>query len=122
MTIPIGKDYTFTLKVLQPNSLEPLDVTGYAGTFTAYRQDDYTNKPVSDAVLTPVVGSEALGLVTCTILGTETSGITIAEGDKGDPADNTYVKSRYAGFIHLSKVGSANVNVLVPKISFVFAG
>ena len=122
MTIPIGKDYTFVIQVLKPNSLEPLNVTGYLGTINIFRQDDYTIKPVSDVVISPVVGSEADGFVTATILAATTSSITISDDEKGDPADNYYVKDRYAGFISLSKAGVSNVNVSIPAVSFVFAG
>jgi len=122
MTIPIGKDYTFTLQVLKPNSFEPLDVTGYSGGISVFRQDDYTIKPIDDVSIVPVEGSEADGLVTGTIAGTLTSTIVIPETEKGDPADYSYVMSRYAGFIYLGKAGVDNVNVTVPAVSFVFAG
>ena len=122
MTIPIGKDYTFVIQVLKPNSLEPLNVTGYLGTINVFRQDDYENKPVDDVVIQPVVGSEADGFVTGTILGTATSAIVIAANEKGDPADDYYIKDRYAGFISLTKAGVSDVNVSIPAISFVFAG
>jgi len=122
MTIPIGKDYTFVIQVLQPNSLEPLDVTGYLGTINIFRQDDYTNLPVDDVAIIPVVGSEAFGMMTGTILGTTTSAIVIDADDKGEPADDYYIKDRYAGFIALTKAGNTDVNVSIPAISFVFAG
>ncbi len=122
MVIPIGKDYTFTLQVLQPNSLEPLNVTGYTGTLSIFRQDDYTELPVQDAAILPVSGNQVDGIMQCTIPGTTTAAMSVSEDDKGDTADHSYVKARYAGFIHITKAGAAGVNVSIPAISFVFAG
>jgi len=122
MTIPIGKDYTFTLQVLAPNSLEPLDVTGYTGTINIFRQDDYTDKPVSNVHIEPIPFEELNGIMTGTIPGSTTAGMSIPEEDKGYAADYSYVRARYAGFIHLSNPGDPTVNVHIPAISFVFAG
>lgn len=122
MTIPIGKDYIFTIIVLEPGTMMPLNVTGYVGTVSIFRQDNYADKPVSDVILAPTTGKEAQGHMWGVISGADTSSIVIADKDKGYPADGHYVIERYAGFISLEKFSHADINVSIPAISFVFAG
>ncbi len=117
MNIPIGRDYLFTIEVLQPDSFTPLDITGYSGTMNVYLQEDDSH--IAACTLIPVSGSEAEGLMKGTILGTDTSGVIV---EKGDPADQYYAKARHAGFINIYKAGASDINVTIPKIAFVPSG
>jgi hypothetical protein len=118
MEIPIGKNYTFTIKVLEPDSFLPLDVTGYTGTFSVFKQVDDT-QVISPISLIPVVGDEANGLMKGTVSGSATSGIDIS---KGEPADGYYTRVKHAGFMSIVKNGEPDVNVSIDRIRFVPTG
>ncbi len=122
MNVPIGVDYTFTIQVLEQESFNVLDVTGYTGTFTIFRREDNTNTPIEDLSVTPVPGQEINGKMTCTVPASLTNGMTIPPEDIGYPADSYYIKSRHEGFIHITKVGEDDINVKVPRVRFVNTG
>ena len=122
MNIPIGVDYVFTVQILEPESFDIIDVTGYSGTFTVFRREDLTNTPIEDVAISPVAGEEANGMMKCTVSGSLTSGIDIPPEDIGYPADSYYIKSRYEGFMHITKSGEDDINVRVRRIRFINTG
>jgi len=117
MEIPIGRDYIFTVKVLEPDSFIALDVTGYTGIMNIYKRADDVN--ITTLNLTPVVGDELNGYMTGTVLGTETSSVVPL---KGMAADDYYIKDEYAGFIEITKPGEPNINVVIEDISLIPTG
>lgn len=117
MNIPIGRDYTFIVNVMEPDSFLALDVTGYTGTMNVYTKADETN--VITTTLTPVVGEEAQGLMEATILAADTAGITL---NKGAACDGYYVKSEHKGFISITKTGAVDINVTVNDIRLIPTG
>jgi len=117
MRIPKGQNYQFTIKVLEPDTFEPLDVTGYNGTVKIFNSED--DSLLSSQPITPVTGSETDGIMEATIPSADTLAVPIV---KGDPSDNYYAKTRYAGFIVISKVGEVDINVSIPEVTIIPAG
>jgi len=117
MDIPIGRDYTFTLKVLEPDSFLPLDVTGYTGIMNIYKRADDTN--LTTITLSPVPTTAQDGYMTGTVSGSDTISVVPI---KGSAADDYYVKDEYAGFISITKSGAPNINVTIERITFMPTG
>ena len=59
------------------------------------------------------------GIMEATIPSADTLAVPIV---KGDPSDNYYAKTRYAGFIVISKVGEVDINVSIPEVTIIPAG
>jgi len=117
MEIPIGRDYTFTIEVLQEGGLLPLNVTTYTGVFNIF--DKSNNNTITTASLTPVVGGELKGLMVCTIDAIDTQGITVSQGSA---ADDYYVKATHGGFIYITDGTSPDRNVTIDEVVFIPTG
>ena len=117
MEIPIGRDYNFTIRVIEPDSFIPLDVTGYTAYMNVYTKANDTN--VVSLTLYPVAGEELNGLMEGTINGVDTIGIPV---DRASAADRFFIKSSYSGFISVTKSGEPDINVTIPDVTFIPTG
>ncbi len=123
MTIPIGKPYILVVQILTPGSFVPLDVTGYEGNLNIFRQDTLVSI-ITDKKNAGVLSPEdmAKGMMQWDLNDTETGQAVVEPADIGDPADNFYIKSRYAGFISVTKTGEPAINAKIESISFIPVG
>jgi hypothetical protein len=96
-TIPKGKPYEFTVRVVAKDSFLAQDLTGSLSTFELIDID--TGCVYDTAHIGTVQGAASDGVVKFSLDSEYTSGLTIARGDK---VDGYYSKASYQGVITIT--------------------
>jgi len=110
LVIPKGKDYTFTVKVIEKNSFLAQDLTTMTSA-TMNLIDIVTGANVVTVTMT--VKDAINGLLHGTITAADTGNLTVTRGPK---EDGYYLKAGYQGAIEVQFSDIDSINVLIAKV------
>lgn len=99
-TIPKGREYVFTVKVLQKDSFLPQDLTALNTTTSSFeliKSSDLVKVTTPGVVM--VVLDAVNGVLKVTLPNTYTTGLAYERGEK---VDNYYPKPTYKALLHLN--------------------
>lgn len=109
--IPKGKDYTFTIKVMEKDSFLPQDLTNMS---TAVIDVILASTSCSVYTTSMTVLDAANGVLTCTMPEAQTALLT---SDRGDAVDGYYLKPMHQATITVTFTDATpTVFTILPKV------
>jgi len=118
MIIPKGRDYSFTVKVLQRDSFLPQDLTNMSNTSSLRLIESESGSTIITA--TPQIYDAHNGILECTLVDSDTNSLKTERGDK---VDGYYSKPLYKALLEVKFTDdTAPVTTVIDNIATIAVG
>ena len=122
--IPKGKDFDFTIKVMQQDSFLPEDLTDMqVATFSLIKKDTQTYVHTSLTNISLIVVDAINGNLKGSIPGSAT--VLLDATGRGDKVDNYYLKPLYQGVLEISFTvasGTPRITTIIDDVYVIATG